>query len=65
MLSPMKELSITTGPQPDEQIVFAANELKKYVSTLFGLPATISPDVQPTEAVVFLGCRLCGPRMPV
>ena len=60
----MKTLSITTGQQPDEQIVFAASELKKYVSTLFGLPATISPDVQPADAVVFLDAASAGLQRP-
>jgi len=56
----MTKLAIVTGPQPDQQVRFAADELKRYVSQLFGATAVISPHALPAESVVFLDADAAG-----
>ena len=60
----MTELAIATGPQPDQQVLFAANELQRYVSKLFGVTAVVSPEASPAEAVVFLDAATAGLERP-
>ncbi|MCH2119000.1 MAG: hypothetical protein MK161_15010, partial [Pirellulales bacterium] len=60
----MTELAIVTGRQPDQQVQFAAGELQRYISKLFGVTATIVPEAPPAEAVVFLDAVAAGLERP-
>ena len=60
----MTELAIVTGGQPDQQVLFAAGELKRYVSKLFGVAAVVSPEAPSAEAVVFLDAAAAGLEQP-
>ena len=60
----MTELAIVTGPRPDEQVLFAASELKRYVSRLFGVTPAISREPQSADSTVFLDADSAGVVQP-
>src|SRR5437867_3042248 len=60
----IRELLIVTGTQPAELVAFAAQELQRYVSKLFGLQATIAAKTGPADATILLDAEASGMQAP-